>query len=75
MLMDESLKKNIAVKLFIHERLIERKHGRQTLTDVIEEALDESDLYRKAETIKYKGDRGWASVHYAESAADTFLFQ
>jgi len=56
--MDESLKKNIAVKLFIHERLIERKHGRMTLTDVIEEALNESDLYRKAKTIEYKGDKG-----------------
>lgn len=55
--MDEVQKKNIAVKPFIHERLVERKHGNMTLTDVIEEALNESDLYRKAETIKYKGDK------------------
>lgn len=49
---DETLKKNISVKLFIHERLIERKHGRQTLTDVIEEALDESDELRKIRSGK-----------------------
>ena len=45
--MDEKIKMNIAVKLFIHERLIDRKHGRMTLTDVIEEALNDSDEMRK----------------------------
>ncbi len=50
--MDETIKKNIAVKLFIHERLIDRKHGRMTLTDVIEEALNESDKYRSEHGIR-----------------------
>jgi predicted CopG family antitoxin len=38
--MDEPIKKNISVKPFIHERLVNLKHGHDTFDDVIERLLN-----------------------------------
>ena len=46
-MVEQIIKKNVNLRLFVHERLIERKRGNMTLTDVVEQALNESDMWRK----------------------------
>ena len=46
-MVEQIIKKNICIRLYVHERLVDRKHGNMTLNDVIEEALNDSDELRK----------------------------
>jgi predicted CopG family antitoxin len=50
--MEKIIKKNICIRLFIHEKLVDRKRGNMTLNDVIEQALQESEAWRKEHDVR-----------------------
>jgi hypothetical protein len=42
---EEMMKKNIAIKPFVYDKLVALKHGNDTFSDVIERLIDGCDLY------------------------------